>query len=81
MSDDSGVEVDALNNLPGVYTADWAEVDGGRDFNKAMEKVLYELNSIKASFPRTARFCCTLCLSWPDGSAKIFSVLVPGEFM
>ena len=31
LSDDSGVEVEALNNLPGVYTADWAEVNGGRD--------------------------------------------------
>ena len=81
LSDDSGVEVDALNNLPGVYTADWAEVNGGRDFAKAMEKVLYELNSINAPFPRTARFCCTLCLAWPDGSDKIFSGVIPGEII
>ncbi len=39
LSDDSGITVDALDGAPGVYTADWAETENGRDFPMAMTKV------------------------------------------
>ena len=44
-ADDTGLEVDALGGAPGVYTARYAGED--KDFNKNMDKVLYELAVIE----------------------------------
>ncbi len=79
LSDDSGIEVDALGGQPGVYTADWAETPEGRDFAMAMEKVWTLLEERGAPEPRTARFRCTLCLAWPDGHDEIFDGKVEGR--
>lgn len=79
LSDDSGIMVDALDGAPGVYTADWAETPNGRDFPMAMEKTWTLLEEKKAPLPRTARFCCTLCLAWPDGHDEIFEGKVEGS--
>lgn len=72
LSDDSGLEVDALNGDPGVYTADWAETPNGRDFVMAMTKVQGLLDEAKVPEPRTGRFVCTLCIAWPDGHDEVF---------
>jgi len=79
LSDDSGIEVDALDGQPGVYTADWAETGGGRDFPMAMARVWSMLEERNAPAPRTARFCCTLCLAWPDGHDEVFPGVVEGQ--
>ena len=79
LSDDSGIEVDALGGAPGVYTADWAETPNGRDFPMAMTKVWTLLEEKNAPTPRTARFRCTLCLAWPDGHDEIFAGKVEGQ--
>jgi XTP/dITP diphosphohydrolase len=79
LSDDSGIMVDALNGDPGVYTADWAETPNGRDFPMAMKKVWDLLEAKNAPAPRTARFCCTLCLAWPDGHDEVFEGKVEGS--
>jgi XTP/dITP diphosphohydrolase len=79
LSDDSGIEVDALGGAPGVYTADWAETPSGRDFPMAMEKVWQLLEEKQTPEPRTARFVCTLCLAWPDGHDEIFRGAVDGR--
>ena len=75
LSDDSGLEVDALGNAPGVYTADWATLaDGSRDFNVAMQKVEDALSAADAREPhqRKGRFVATLCLAWPNGEVQFF---------
>lgn len=79
LSDDSGIQVDGLDGDPGVYTADWAETPNGRDFPMAMTKVWSLLEERNAPFPRTARFCATLCLAWPDGHDEIFEGTVEGQ--
>lgn len=79
LSDDSGIEIDALGGAPGVYTADWAETGNGRDFVMAMERTHRELEAVNAPEPRTARFCCTLVLAWPDGHEEVFPGVMPGR--
>ncbi|MDP5349469.1 MAG: RdgB/HAM1 family non-canonical purine NTP pyrophosphatase [Paracoccaceae bacterium] len=79
LADDSGIAIDALDGAPGVYTADWAETPEGRDFVMAMTRAHDELEAANAPHPRTARFCCTLVLAWPDGHDEVFEGVMPGK--
>ena len=81
LSDDSGIEVEALGNAPGVYTADWAETPAGRDFEMAMSKTWEMLEACAAPAPRRARFCCTLVLAWPDGHDDVFEGDITGQIV
>lgn len=81
LSDDSGIQVDALDGAPGVFTADWAETPDGRDFRLAMTKVWNLLEEKSAPEPRNARFHCTLCLAWPDGHDEVFDGQVEGRIV
>lgn len=81
LSDDSGIEVDALDGAPGVYTADWAETPEGRDFPMAMTKVWNLLEDKNAPEPRVARFVATLCVAWPDGHDELFRGEAPGRLV
>ncbi|SDF17497.1 RdgB/HAM1 family non-canonical purine NTP pyrophosphatase [Sulfitobacter delicatus] len=81
LADDSGIEVEALNNAPGVYTADWAETENGRDFVRAMTKTRALLEEKNAPHPRRARFCATLVLAWPDGHDEVFAGKVNGTLV
>lgn len=75
MADDSGLEVDALDGSPGVYSARWAEINGSippggeqapnRDTaNNAL--LLRQLENVPDD-QRTGRFVCVLALSDPEG--------------
>ncbi|WP_298968830.1 RdgB/HAM1 family non-canonical purine NTP pyrophosphatase [uncultured Roseobacter sp.] len=81
LADDSGIEVEALGNQPGVYTADWAETSNGRDFIMAMTKTHDLLEEKGASHPRRARFRATLVLAWPDGHDEVFEGKVNGTLV
>ncbi|MCL6229023.1 RdgB/HAM1 family non-canonical purine NTP pyrophosphatase [Bartonella bilalgolemii] len=84
LSDDSGMEIDALNGAPGVYTADWAlQPDGTRDFLKAMQTIeneLQKVGSLKKN-QRKGRFISVICLAYPDGRADYFCGSVEGTFI
>ncbi|WED54474.1 XTP/dITP diphosphatase [Exiguobacterium profundum] len=62
LADDSGLEVDALDGAPGVYSARFAGPEKSDEANNALllEKLNGETN-------RTARFVCALCLAKPSG--------------
>lgn len=79
LADDSGICVDGLNGAPGVYTADWAETPGGRDFGMAMERTWAALEAVSAPYPRLAQFRCTLVLAWPDGHDEVFEGVMHGQ--
>lgn len=81
LSDDSGITIDALNGAPGVYTADWAETETGRDFVMAMTRAWSELEAVNAPTPRTAQFRCTFVLAWPDGHDEVFEGAMPGQLV
>ena len=78
LSDDSGIEIDALDGAPGVYTADWAETGSGRDFVMAMRKSHDLIVASGRPAPHGARFCCTLVLAWPDGHDEVFPGVMEG---
>lgn len=81
LSDDSGLEVSALDNAPGVYSADWAETPNGRDFTMAMTQVWNKLEQTPTPAPYEARFVCVLCIAWPDGHDEIFRGTVGGTIV
>ncbi len=67
LADDSGLEIDSLNKLPGIYSARW----GGKksNFNLAIKKVYKELkknNKKWHELKQTARFVCALTIYWPN---------------
>jgi XTP/dITP diphosphohydrolase len=59
LADDSGLEVDALNGEPGVYSARYAGADASDADNIA--KLLKALEGVPLE-ARTARFKCALCV-------------------
>jgi len=57
ISDDSGIEVDALDGRPGVYSARFAGENASDDDN--LHKLLAELHGVPAEF-RQARYHCVI---------------------
>lgn len=62
IADDSGLEVDALNGEPGIYSARYAGEAKSDDAN--MDKLLANLEGVPAE-KRTARFVCAIALAQP----------------
>ena len=81
LSDDSGLEVDALGGAPGIYSARWA--GPAKDFMLAMDRVERELQELGAIDPtaRRANFTAALCLAWPDGETEVFEGRVYGHLV
>ena len=83
LADDSGLAVDALHGLPGIFSARWAEDENGkRDFGRAMERVWREIEAAGEDASRDAHFVCALSLAWPDdGQVQSFEGRVEGKLV
>jgi len=73
LGDDSGLEVKALNGLPGIHSARFAGT-GREEDNR---KYLLERMALYAYEQREARFICVLCLLW-KGQTYFFEGTVEG---
>lgn len=67
IADDSGLEVDALNGEPGIYSARYAGADKSDAANN--EKLLRELSHVEGK-DRSARFVCALAMYVPGKGTK-----------
>jgi XTP/dITP diphosphohydrolase len=74
-ADDTGLEIDALNDEPGVYSARYAGPERSAEAN--MDKVLGKLAKIKN---RKARFRTVISLVL-DGKEFLFEGIVDGEIL
>ncbi|HEV7720921.1 MAG TPA: non-canonical purine NTP pyrophosphatase [Iamia sp.] len=75
LSDDTGLEVDALDGRPGVRSARYAGEDGDAVANVA--KLLGELAAVPEE-ARTARFRTVVMVRWPDGREVAAEGVVEG---
>ncbi|PTF49024.1 XTP/dITP diphosphatase [Staphylococcus chromogenes] len=74
IADDSGLEVDALEGAPGVYSARYA--GEAKDDQANIEKLLQELED---KTDRSARFVCVISMTTVDGKTETFRGTVNGE--
>ena len=65
LADDSGLEVEALGNAPGVWSARFAGADAGYDVK--IPKLLELIDETKDEI-RRARFVCVMTIADPDGN-------------
>ena len=76
LSDDSGLEVDALAGAPGVYSARYAGEGSNDEINNA--KLLNELNGIT---DRSARFRCVIVIAEAGKVLAHFDGKVEGKII
>lgn len=76
LADDSGLEIDALNKEPGIYSARYMGEDTSYDIkNQALIDRLEGVPDEK----RTARFVCAIATALPDGSTEVVRGTMEGR--
>ncbi len=76
-ADDSGLEVDALNGEPGIFSARY----GGLQDDQARYTYLLERLADVPAGQRAARFRCVVALALPDGDAFTASGVIEGSIV
>ena len=74
IADDSGMEIEAMDNQPGLHSARFAEQHGGHA--NAIQAILQEL---KKKDNRKARFVCDIILLNEDEKPLLFEGIVDGH--
>jgi XTP/dITP diphosphohydrolase len=78
VADDSGLQVDALNGMPGVLSARWAGRHGDDPAN--LELVLAQLADV-ADERRGAQFTCAAAFCLPGGREEVVTGVVRGVLL
>jgi XTP/dITP diphosphohydrolase len=78
ISDDSGIAVDALNGMPGVFSARWAGRHGDDTAN--LELLLAQISDVPDEH-RSASFVCAAALVLPDGREWTVHGKMPGRLI
>ncbi len=77
VADDSGLEVAALNDAPGVYSARYAGPEASDADRRA--KLVAAVRHVPP--PRLARFRCVIALAQPTGPVMLFEGVCPGHIV
>lgn len=75
LADDSGLEVDALNKEPGIYSARYMGVDTSYDIKN--RNIIERLEGIEGD-DRSARFVCAIAAAFPNGEVIITRGTIEG---
>jgi XTP/dITP diphosphohydrolase len=78
VADDSGLAVDVLNGMPGVFSARWAGGHGDDEAN--LDLVLAQLADVPDEH-RGAAFVCAAALVLPDGSEHLVDGVQRGHLL
>lgn len=78
VGDDSGLVVDALNGMPGVFSARWSGKHGNDKAN--LDLVLAQLSDVDDP-NRGAQFVCAVALVLPGGKEHLVHGKMPGRLI
>ena len=76
LADDSGLEVDALDKEPGIYSARYMGEDTSYDIKNM--NIIERLEGVPDE-KRTARFVCAMAAVFPDGTEQTFVKTMEGR--
>ncbi len=76
LADDSGLEIDALNGEPGVYSARYLGED--TSYHVKNNRLIERLAGVPEE-KRTARFVCAVAAVFPDGSERVVRGVMEGR--
>ena len=75
LADDSGLEVDALNKEPGIYSARYLGKDTSYEIKN--QNIIDRLEGIEDD-ARSARFVCAIAAAFPDGEVIVTRGTIEG---
>jgi XTP/dITP diphosphohydrolase len=78
VADDSGIAVDALNGMPGVFSARWSGRHGDDQAN--LDLVLAQVSDVDDAH-RGAQFVCAAALVLPEGKEHLVHGTMPGALL
>ena len=78
VADDSGIAVDALNGMPGVFSARWSGGHGNDDAN--LDLVLAQISDVTDE-QRGGAFVCAAALVLPNGREHLVEGKQPGRIL